>query len=104
MELRPAGGGPARPINVQLIAEVGQLPDIGYFESEGDDRSPLGERELSPGVCKMPLFEDVRYKMHGEGYSTPTNTQSQTDSIEVDRADDHLTKIAFTFGSAGCGE
>lgn len=64
VELRAAGGKPTRPIKVQLIAEMGKLPDIRSVEPEGDDGSSLGEKELSPGMYKASFIKDVRCKMH----------------------------------------
>jgi hypothetical protein len=104
VDIHLAGGKPIRSITVRLIASAGKLPDIHYVEARGDDGSSPSEDEPSPAVYKIPLFKDVRYNIHAEGYCNATGKQSQTDYIMVDGADEKQTEIILVFGGLGCGE
>jgi hypothetical protein len=94
---------PTRLIKIRLIAETGKLPDIHYVDAKGDDGFSPGEDEISPAVYEISLFTDARYKVHAEGYCSATNTESQTDSIEIDGGDYKLTEITLVFAGPGCG-
>jgi len=74
------------------VADIGKLPDIPYVEKNDDDGFSPSEEEISPGVYEISLFRDARYKMYAEGRCSATHKESQTDSIEVDGADDQLPK------------
>jgi len=104
VDFRVTGGKPTREIKVRLAAEAGNLPNIHYVETVGEDGSSISAQEVSPDVYEISLFKDMRYKMHGEGRCSTTNTDSQTDSVRIDGADDSVAEFTLIFRGAGCRE
>jgi hypothetical protein len=102
LEFRVSGGRATRAITVRLVAPNGELPDINYVETNGNDGSYLSEQELSPGVFRIMVFPGIRYTMQGSGYCSATHKESKTPVGVVDGNETGPSEMTLTFPGLGC--